>query len=142
MEIVRLREATAHALSSVNALLRELSPNSTPLSADSFAATLASDELEVWVAKENEDIIGMATLVMLRELSGISGEVDDVVVLPSAQGKGIGRALMERIIERAKERGMQELDLTSRPSRVAANALYQKLGFEKRETNVYRMKLK
>ena len=126
----------------MNTLLKELSPNSTPLDVEALATALASDELEVWVAKEDENIIGMATLVMLRELSGVSGEVDDVVVLPATQRKGVGRALMEKIIHRAKERGMQELDLTSRASRVAANALYQKLGFEKRETNPYRMKLK
>lgn len=48
---------------------------------------------------------------------------------------------MDRLIEEAQKAGLIELELTSRPSNVTANAWYQKLGFEKRETNVYRMKL-
>lgn len=141
MEIVRLTEVGESELGDINTLLSELSRNKKVVDADVLSRVLASQDTEVWVAKENGRILGMATLFLIHRISGSVGHVDDVVVSPDTQGKGIGRALMEKIIERAKERGMRGLDLTSRPSRVAANALYQKLGFEKRETNPYRMKL-
>jgi ribosomal protein S18 acetylase RimI-like enzyme len=64
--------------------------------------------------------------------------IEDVVVDDAARGKGVGAALNERAIEVARGLGARTVDLTSRPSREAANRLYQRLGFEPRETNVYR----
>lgn len=141
MELVRLTEAAEEDISTLNALLEELTSGHEVLTKEFLAESLSRDDVEVWVAREEGEVIGMATLILLRKLSGLSGEVDDVVVASSARGKGVGKRLMEKIIERARWRGVKKLDLTSRPSREAANALYQKMGFEKRETNVYRMEL-
>jgi len=97
--------------------------------ADSEASTLL-------IARDTDDegrIVGSMTLAMFRIPTGLRAWIEDVVVDENARGKGVGRSLNERAIEIARE-----ADLTSRPSREAANRLYQRLGFVARETNVYR----
>lgn len=84
-----------------------------------------------------QTIVGMASLVQVHTLSHRKGLVEDVVVHEKHQGKGIGKFLMLHVIEQAKILGLRHIDLTSHPSREAANALYQKLGFQKRTTNAY-----
>ena len=61
--------------------------------------------------------------------------VEDVIVDGSVNGQGIGRRLTEAMIDRARQLGCATVDLTSRPSREAANHLYKKVGFVERETN-------
>jgi ribosomal protein S18 acetylase RimI-like enzyme len=61
-----------------------------------------------------------------------------VVVDQSMRGKGIGEALTVKALEVAKAYGAKTVDLTSRPSREAANRLYQRVGFQLRQTNLYR----
>ena len=95
----------------------------------------ASDLL---VAVEDGTILGALTLVTFRIPTGLRAWIEDVVVDDAARGKGVGAALNNRAIELAAEHGARTVDLTSRPSREAANRLYQRLGFERRETNVYR----
>ena len=88
--------------------------------------------------EDEEKIVGMLTLAVFRIPSGVRAWIEDVVVDTEARGRGIGAALVRRAIEIAQESGARTVDLTSRPSREAANKLYQKLGFEQRSTNVYR----
>ena len=116
--------------------------------------TLTSDELEkiistrntiLYVAVDEDDnnkIVGMLSLVFLRKLTGFTVRVEDVVVHNEARKLGIGKQLMLHAINVAKEKQVKNMDLTSRPSRVAANNLYQSLGFELHDTNVYRLKIK
>lgn len=86
-------------------------------------------------------ICGMATLVPIMTLKRYVARVEDVVVDIEYRGQGIGTKMMKRLIEDAKHNGFEGLELTSRPEREAANALYRKLGFVQRETNVYQMVL-
>ena len=88
-------------------------------------------------AKEGDDIHGMLSLVVFGIPTGTKAWVEDAVVDDGARGKG-GKSLMRHAMEQAKKLGAKTLDLTSRPSREAANKLYQSLGFETRQTNVYR----
>ena len=85
--------------------------------------------------------MGMLTLVTFRLPTGVRAWVEDVVVDSAARGQGVGEALTQAAIELAAARGAQTVDLTSRPSREAANRLYRRMGFEPRETNVYRFQL-
>jgi ribosomal protein S18 acetylase RimI-like enzyme len=84
------------------------------------------------------DIVGTTTLVLFRIPTGMRAWIEDVVVAESARGAGVGEALTLAALERAADAGARTVDLTSRPSRGAANRLYTRLGFELRETNVYR----
>ena len=91
---------------------------------------------------DDEHIIGCASLCVFHSPTGRKANIEDVVVGAGFRGQGIGRALMEHIIEFARrELAPVDLNLTSRPERVAANEMYRKLGFERRGTNVYRMRV-
>ena len=99
-----------------------------------------SDEADE-VGERDGPIVGMLTLVTFRLPTGVRAWIEDVVVDTGARGRGVGEALTQAAIELAADRGAQTVDLTSRPSREAANRLYRRMGFEPRETNVYRFPL-
>ena len=141
MEIERLIRCEGGDVERINTLISQLSDHAPSVDAERIAHVLESSDIEFIVARENGVILGMALLVIIRKLEGDEANVQEVVVDEEARGKGVGRALMEAIIARAKERGVSKIELTSRPSRVAAHALYVKLGFEKAETNVFRLRL-
>jgi ribosomal protein S18 acetylase RimI-like enzyme len=90
---------------------------------------------------ENGGVIGALTLAVYRTPTGIRSIIEDVIVDIFARGQGVGEALMLRAIDLAREKGAGNISLTSNPARVAANKLYLRVGFQKRETNVYQMKL-
>jgi ribosomal protein S18 acetylase RimI-like enzyme len=87
-------------------------------------------------------VVGTATLLTLETLVGVFGYVEEVAVDVAMRGRGVGTALMSGLVEAARDRGHDFVELTSRPSREAANALYQSLGFTLRKTNVYRLGLR
>ena len=97
----------------------------------------------IFVAENDaKHIVGCATLCVFESPTGRKASVEDVVVLPAYRGQGIGRTLLQRIIDFAGSKlSPIDLHLTSNPSRTEANALYQALGFVQRETNVYKMSL-
>ncbi|OGG66343.1 hypothetical protein A3D71_00175 [Candidatus Kaiserbacteria bacterium RIFCSPHIGHO2_02_FULL_55_20] len=140
VDIVRLTEADTKTSEQIHTLIRQLDgqKSCTP---EHLQKLVESPTAELWVAREGTEIVGMATLTLATRISGLSARMDDVVVDESQRGKGVGRSLCEKIIERARARGARSLHLTSRPSREAANKLYQKLGFKLHETNSYQMKL-
>jgi ribosomal protein S18 acetylase RimI-like enzyme len=86
-------------------------------------------------------IVGALTLVLYRIPTGLRARIEDVVVDESARGGGVGEALTRDALERARAAGAETVELTSHPSREAANRLYARLGFERRDTNVYRLEL-
>jgi ribosomal protein S18 acetylase RimI-like enzyme len=96
---------------------------------------------EVWVVREGDKIIGIATLALIKRLSVQRARIEDVVVDKAYRGKGLGKALIKMLIERTKIIGISTIDLTSRPDRVVANKMYKKLGFMVNKTNVYRLQL-
>lgn len=87
---------------------------------------------------DGDDIVGMLTLVVFRIPTGVRAWVEDVVVDRACRGQGIGEALLRKAVEVASAHGARTVDLTSRPARESANRLYQRAGFEQRDTNVYR----
>lgn len=86
-------------------------------------------------------IIGCATLCVFHSPTGTKASVEDVVVSSAYRDQNLGKQLMEYVLEQAKAYAPIELHLTSNPMRVAANKLYQSLGFQKKETNCYQMSL-
>jgi ribosomal protein S18 acetylase RimI-like enzyme len=90
------------------------------------------------VARVDNQIVGLLTLAVFRIPTAVRAWIEDVVVDSSARGHGVGEALNTAAIAEAKRRGAKTVDLTSRPSREAANRLYQRIGFVARDTNVYR----
>jgi ribosomal protein S18 acetylase RimI-like enzyme len=86
-------------------------------------------------------IVGTLTLVLFRIPTGLRAWIEDVIADPAASGQGVGRALNQAALDEARRRGARNVDLTSRPSREAANHIYRSMGFQPRETNVYRYDL-
>jgi ribosomal protein S18 acetylase RimI-like enzyme len=120
----------------------QLSTSNPPPSVDEVAAMLDSDAITQFVARDDDGtIVGVSTLAVFPIPTARRAWIEDVIVDSSVNGKGIGTALTQAMLDRARELGCKTVDLTSRPSRAAANHLYQKVGFELRETNVYRFDL-
>jgi ribosomal protein S18 acetylase RimI-like enzyme len=81
--------------------------------------------------------VGSGTLAVFPVPTGLRGHIEDVVVDRSVHGNGIGEAIVVQLLAKARELGIESVSLTCNPTREAANKMYQKLGFKKRETNVY-----
>ena len=123
-------------------LVPQLTNNNPPPSLNDLAALVRDSSSTLMVARNEEnEIIGALTLTVYRVPTGIRSIIEDVIVDNSARGQGVGEALMLRAIEIAKEEGASNISLTSNPLREAANRLYLRVGFKKRETNAYQMKL-
>jgi ribosomal protein S18 acetylase RimI-like enzyme len=123
-------------------LIPQLSSSSPPPTRDELAEMIRSDATTVFLARNDQGtIVGTLTLVVFRIPTAIRAWIEDVVVDETARGSGAGEALNRAALETARQLGARTVDLTSRPSREAANRLYQRLGFQRRETNVYRYDL-
>jgi ribosomal protein S18 acetylase RimI-like enzyme len=103
-----------------------------------LAEMVSSPATDVLIARVGTHIVGSLTLVTFRIPTGVRAWIEDVVVDASARGKGVGEKLNLFALELARAKGAKTVDLTSRPSREAANRLYQRIGFAPRDTNVYR----
>lgn len=125
----------------MNRLIPQLSKSNPPPSPEYLARIIESDASQLLIAVEDGVIYGSLTLVIFFIPTGVRAWIEDVVVDGEARGKGVGAALNEAALERARHAGAVSVDLTSRPSREAANRLYQRLGFKVRETNIYRYEL-
>ena len=134
--------ATGELLTALNQLVPQLTSNAIPLTISDVEALIANPATSVFVAKNDGTIVGTLTLVVFPIPSGLRAWIEDVVVDEGARGLGAGASLTEAAVAESKRRGARSIDLTSRPSRESANAMYVKLGFVQRETNVYRLSLK
>ena len=119
-------------------LIPQLSKSNPAPTKDQLESIVSSDSSHLLIAKTDGVIVGSLTLVIFRIPTGIRAWIEDVVVDADARGKGVGEALNVFALAEAKRQGATTVDLTSRPTREAANRLYQRLGFKVRETNVYR----
>jgi len=122
-------------------LVPQLSKSNPPPDGEAVAAMLASDAITQFVARDDDRIVGVATLVIFPIPTALRGWIEDVIVDGSSSGQGIGSALTEAMLDYARRQGCKTVDLTSRPAREAANHMYRKLGFVQRDTHVYRYKL-
>ena len=123
------------------ALIPQLSSSSPPPTAQDLAAIISSPDSVLFLARAEGRIIGSLTLGLYRIPTGVKAWIEDVVVDDAGRGRGVGALLNEAAIVEARARGAKHVNLTSRPSREAANRLYQRLGFEIYPTNMYRYTL-
>jgi ribosomal protein S18 acetylase RimI-like enzyme len=123
-------------------LVPQLSRSNPPPSAEEVRGILGHEAITQFVARDAADsIVGVSTLAVFPIPTGRRAWIEDVITDEAARGQGVGEALTRAMIDRARALGCTTVDLTSRPSREAANRLYQRVGFEARETNVYRFTL-
>lgn len=130
-------------LEALNNLLPQLSSSAKLMTEEELGDMVNSHSIVFLIARESSSskLVGVLTLAVFRIPTGIRAWIEDVIVDTAARGKGIGELLTRQALEIAKERGAKTVELTSRPSREAANRLYQRIGFKIRETNVYRYEL-
>ncbi len=124
----------------VDSLLPQLS-RSAPPTREVLEQIVTDPATTVFVARDGERIVGLLTLVTFRILTGVRAWIEDVVVDDVARGAGAGSALVQAALEYSAQAGARTVDLTSRPHREAAHRLYERMGFEVRDTNVYRVTL-
>ena len=148
MTVELITAATPELHEAMGRLLPQLSRSAAPMSEADVERFLSQSSVHLFVfraetadADGNNPILGMLSLATFEIPTGVRAWVEDVVVDEAARGQGAGLALVEAAIEHAKTVGARTVDLTSRPSREAANRLYQRAGFKLRETNVYRVTL-
>lgn len=123
------------------ALIPQLSSSSPPPTAAELLEIVASPGSVLFIARSSGQILGCLTLGLYRIPTGLKAWIEDVVVDDAGRGRGIGALLNDAAIAEARARGAKHVSLTSRPSREAANRLYQRLGFELYPTNMYRYAL-
>ena len=138
MTIETANEASDELVQAFADLIPQLSQSSPPPDAAQIALLVADPGSVVFVARLEGTIVGTLTLVLYLIPTGLKAWIEDVVVDGSARGHGVGDALNRAALSEARARGAKAVSLTSRPSREAANRLYQRIGFTARETNVYR----
>lgn len=131
-------QATEELLAACHRLIPQLSSSAKPISTSELAEIVNSDSTSMFVARVDNQIVGLLTLAVFRIPTAVRAWIEDVVVDSAARGHGVGEALNMAAIAEAKRQGAKTVDLTSRPSREAANRLYQRIGFVARDTNVYR----
>ena len=137
--IERASSASPELEDAFQRLIPQLSSSSTPMDIEEIEDFLSQQSIELLLYRgEDGDIQGMLTLVIFTIPTGTRAWIEDVVVDDAARGHGAGLQLVDAALELAHNLGVKTVDLTSRPSREAANRLYQRAGFEKRDTNVYR----
>jgi ribosomal protein S18 acetylase RimI-like enzyme len=145
LSVAREINASDELLAALHGLVPQLSSSSPPPDRPALERMLASDATILLTVRDeaapDRPIVGTLTLVVFRIPTGTRALIEDVVVDESARGRGAGVLLVESALAAAAEAGARTVDLTSRPARVAANRLYEKVGFVRRETNLYRMNL-
>jgi ribosomal protein S18 acetylase RimI-like enzyme len=132
---------TSDLVAAVGRLLPQLSSSAAPPTPAELEELVSSPATQLLVARIDGEVVGALTLVVFRIPSGVRAWIEDVVVDEATRGQGVGEALNREALRLAAEQGAKTVELTSRPSREAANRLYQRLGFKVRETNVYRYDL-
>ena len=145
MEIIieQLKSASDSHVIEINGLLKQLNPDSETIDIYGIKEMIEVPENRLFIAKEKSTnkIVGMLTLIIIKTLFSKKGIFEDIVVDKDYRGNGIAAKLISSGIDQARKEELKRIDLTSSPARVVANDLYPRLGFVKRDTNVYRMEL-
>jgi ribosomal protein S18 acetylase RimI-like enzyme len=143
IHITEIIDITEDVMRGFSELIPQLSTTSPPPTADELSDIAANPNTVLLAARDSDtgDFIGTLTLAFFRIPTGLQARIEDVVVHEKARGRKVGRNLTNAAIEKARTAGAKSIGLTSRPSREAANGLYTSMGFERRDTNVYRLKL-
>ena len=138
LEIYEAGVCDGEVVAAVQGLVPQLSTSAAVPSPAEVAELCEAEATVLLLARLDGAIVGMLVLVLFRLPTGMRAWIEDVVVEDTVRGRGGGEALTREALQRATSAGAVTVDLTSRPSRAAAVRLYERMGFERRETGVYR----
>jgi ribosomal protein S18 acetylase RimI-like enzyme len=145
MNAILIEEVTTadeEVIDAMRRLLPQLSTSALAFNADQLREMISSRATTLLVARDRArggEIVGTLCLALFRIPTGIRAWIENVVVDSASRGRGAGESLTRAAVKIASMRGASTIELTSRSSRAVANRLYQRLGFEQRDTNVYRL---
>ena len=139
-EIIEIKTYSTEYHEAMQRFLDQLTSNPMTLTEEIFNQLIASSNSHLFFLLKEEQIAGMLTVGIYYSPTGGKAWIEDVVVDESFRGQGLSKLLVTHAIEFVKAKQVPSLMLTSNPKRIAANKLYQAMGFERKETNVYRMK--
>lgn len=132
---------TDEVVEAMATLIPQLSSSNPPPNRERLEEIVRHQATTLFLARVDGHIVGSLTLAVFPIPTGVRAWIEDVVVDGGARGHGVGEALNRHALDHARTQGAITVELTSRPSREAANRLYQRLGFVRRDTNVYRFEL-
>jgi ribosomal protein S18 acetylase RimI-like enzyme len=138
VEVEVLGEVNDEVEAAFGRLLPQLSRSAKPLTSTDIARIHSAEAITLLIARCDGAIAGMLTLVMFPLPTGQRAWIEDVVVDEKFRGRGAGEELTKAAIRIAQAAGARTVDLTSRPSREAAGRLYERAGFQQRDSRVYR----
>ncbi len=141
MRIEAAPEATQELLDALTTLLPQLNPRIEPLSMERLSRVVGDPATTLLLVRDDGRIVGAAAVLVYATPAFVKARIEDVVVDENSRGKGVGDALVRRCIEVARERGAEIVELQSARWREVANRLYPRLGFQLRESNLYRLEL-
>jgi ribosomal protein S18 acetylase RimI-like enzyme len=141
MRIEAATEATQELLDALTSLLPQLNPQLKPLTMERLSRVIGDPATTLLVVRDDSRIVGAAAVLVFATPAFVKARIEDVVVEEHSRGKGVGEALVRRCVEVARERGAEIVELQSARWREVANRLYPRLGFELRESNLYRLNL-
>ena len=136
--VERLTVVDDDVVAALNRLLPQLSNGAREITAQALREIVETPGTVLFVARVSGDVVGSVTVVVYDIPSGTHAWLEDVVVDASARGAGVGEALVRAALAEAESLGARTVDLTSSPSRQAAIRLYERVGFRRRETSVFR----
>ncbi|UWX56429.1 GNAT family N-acetyltransferase [Maribacter litopenaei] len=123
-----LQEQLSKLYVQLNAELKQLS----------LEKILEEDEhIDIAASFQEEELIGIAMMANYKVISGYKGMIEDVIVSEAHRGKGIGRKLMEVLLQQAEKRKLDDILLFSGHHRTAAISLYKSLGFTLKNSGLY-----
>ena len=138
--IIEIKTYSPEYHEAMQRFLNQLTTSPMVLTEGMFQQLLASENSHLFFIMKDEQIAGMLTVGIYYSPTGGKAWIEDVVVDETFRGQGFSKQLVAHAIEFVKSQQIPLLMLTSNPKRIAANKLYQAMGFERKETNVYRMK--
>lgn len=141
IEILEVKDFTPDYMDAVQKLLGQLTTRPVKLTETALRKIISQANTHLFFLLADQEIAGMLTVGIYYSPTGGKAWLEDVVVDERYRGQGFSKQLVAHAVEFVKERGIPLLMLTSNPTRIAANKLYPSLGFEQKQTNVYRMKL-
>ena len=142
MKIYKVEEMTQRVVVAFERLMPQLAEDLKAPSEAYLEKMIAREDVNLFLAELDDEIVGAVTLIINEMPSGRKGRIEDVIVDSAARGRGVARQMMDTVIDFAKAEGLEKIDLTSNPIRVAAHKLYDACGFVKRDTAVFRLEIK
>jgi GNAT superfamily N-acetyltransferase len=141
LEIEEVGEMSAEILEALQRLLPQLNPRLPLPTAERLQRIIDDPDVTLVVARDGGRISGTTTVIVYTTPYWIKARLDEVVVDAEARGKGVGEAMVRYCLEVGRRKGAQVVELQSgrAEQRAAAHRLYKRIGFEVRDSDIFRI---